>query len=74
MVGMDGWQWLIVAGGMVIVFVIMEAEKSLRNYLTYLKYDTDDQEFDEMFDSAPDHAVTQLPAEADRFGKGEATR
>ena len=52
----------------------MEAEKSLRNYLTFLKYDTDDKEFDEIFDSAPDHAVTKLPAEADRFGKGEATR
>ena len=74
MVGMDGWQWLIVAGSAAIVFVIMEAEKSLRNYLTFLKYDTDDKEFDEVFDSVPDHSVNKLPAEADRFGKGEATR
>ena len=74
MVGMDGWQWLIVACCAAVVFVIMEAEKSLRNYLTFLKYDTDDKKFDEIFDSAPGNSVNKLPAEADRFGKGEATR
>jgi hypothetical protein len=74
MVGMDGIQWAIVAGCAAAVFIIMEAEKSLRNYLTYLKYDTDDQEFDEVFDSAPEPHASKLPAEADRFGKGEATR
>lgn len=74
MVGMDGLQWAIVAGFAAAVFVVMEAEKSLRNYLTYLKYDTDDKEFDEVFDVAPEPSTTKLPAEADRFGKGEATR
>ena len=74
MVGMDWLQWVIVAGCAAVVFIVMEAEKSLRNYLTALKYDTEDKEFDEVFDSIPEPHTNKLPAEADRFGKGEATR
>lgn len=73
MVGMNGLQWGIVAGFAAAVFVIMEAEKSLRNYLTFLKYDTDDKDFDEIFDSTAVPTHNELPSEVDRFGKGEAT-
>jgi hypothetical protein len=72
MVGMKGWQWLIVAGFAAAVFAIMEAEKSVRNYLTFLKYDTDDKDFDEIFDSVAVPTHNELPPEVDRFGKGEA--
>jgi magnesium-transporting ATPase (P-type) len=68
MTGLPGKLWAIVAGLAVAVFIIMEAEKSLRNYLTYLKYDTDDKEFDELFDSHIQETPHKLPAEADHFG------
>jgi len=70
---MTGEQWLIVLICAVIVFIVMESEKAVRNYLTTLKYDTDDVEigiFDEHV--APDG--TPLPKEVDRFGRNEATR
>ena len=58
---------------MVAVFIVMEAEKCLRNYLTALKYDTGDKELG-LFDShaAPDN--TPLPPEVDRFGRNEISR
>lgn len=72
MAPMDGKQWGIVILFMVATFIIMEMEKCLRNYLTALKYDTDDQNPDEIF---PDRVVepdnTPLPDEAKRFGKNE---
>lgn len=43
MIGMDWLQWFIVAGCAAAVFVVVEAEKSVRNYLSYLKVNTDDQ-------------------------------
>jgi hypothetical protein len=43
MIGMDWLQWLIVAGCATAVFVVVEAEKSLRNYLSNIKVNTDDQ-------------------------------
>jgi hypothetical protein len=73
MIGIDWKQWLIVIGFAVAVFIVMEVEKCLRNYLTFLKYDTDDKEFDEVFDTVPEPTAHKLPAEADRFGKGEAS-
>jgi hypothetical protein len=75
MSGMDGVQWGIVVLFAVVVLIVMEAEKSFRNYLTYLKYDTDDKELDQVFDdtSKPAHEQT-LPDEIDRFGKGTAKR
>jgi hypothetical protein len=75
MASMDGFQWGIVVLFAVAVFMIMEAEKSLRNYLTFLKYDTDDKDYDEVFDGhqEPPHPK-HLPDEVDRFGKDTAAR
>lgn len=70
---MDGTQWGIVACGMAIVFLVMETEKAVRNYLTSLKYDTDDLEYG-VFDTPHQSDNTPLPAEADRFGRNEASR
>lgn len=74
MAGLNGVHWAIVAGFAVAVLIIMEAEKSLRNYLTYLKYDTDDKEFDELFDSNIAETPQKLPEEVDRFGKDVSTK
>jgi magnesium-transporting ATPase (P-type) len=65
---MDGWQWGVVALGMVIVFVVMETEKAICRYLTTLKYDTADREVDELFDAKPEIDKTPLPDEVQRFG------
>lgn len=73
MTAMDGWQWAIVAIFFVAVFIIMEFEKSVRNYLTMLKYDTDDSDYGP-FDTPPVPDNTPLPAEVDRFGRNEATK
>jgi len=45
-------QWALVAVGMLVVFLVMEAEKALRRYLTAQGADTDDRELD-YFDSPP---------------------
>ena len=71
--GMDGFQWLIVAIFMAVVFIVMEMEKALRAYLTMLKYDTDDREYG-MFDATPEPDNTPLPDEAQRFGHNELAR
>jgi len=52
MTGMDGFQWGIVVLFMVVTFIVMEAEKALRRYLTSLGEDTEDREFDPVFDDA----------------------
>ena len=44
MAPMDGLQWGIVALFMAVVFVVMEAEKAIRRYLSGLGEDTDDRE------------------------------
>ncbi|EEC43755.1 predicted protein [Phaeodactylum tricornutum CCAP 1055/1] len=75
MAGMDGPQWGIVALFMVVMLVVMEAEKAVRNYLTALKYDTDDREygiFDSEADRKPD--TTPLPDEFKRFGTNELSK
>jgi magnesium-transporting ATPase (P-type) len=53
MASMDGFQWLIVALFMVVVFVVMELEKAVRRYLSSLGEDTDDLEYDANFDAPP---------------------
>jgi len=63
---MDLLQWCIVGLFMVCTFVVMESEKSLRNYLSYLKYDTSDVEYG-CFDSIPNADTTSLPKEMVRF-------
>ena len=70
---MDGYQWGIVVLFMFVTFVVMETEKSLRNYLTARMYDTDDKEYD-IFDVLLEPDDTPLPAEVERFGRNEATR
>lgn len=54
MAPMDGKQWGIVCLFMVVTFIIMESEKSIRRYLSSLGEDTDDVEFDERFDMTPE--------------------
>eukprot|EP00549_Striatella_unipunctata_P000211 CAMPEP_0118684492 /NCGR_PEP_ID=MMETSP0800-20121206/6675_1 /TAXON_ID=210618 ORGANISM="Striatella unipunctata, Strain CCMP2910" /NCGR_SAMPLE_ID=MMETSP0800 /ASSEMBLY_ACC=CAM_ASM_000638 /LENGTH=1012 /DNA_ID=CAMNT_0006581207 /DNA_START=48 /DNA_END=3086 /DNA_ORIENTATION=- len=50
MSAMDGLQWGIVGLFMVVTFVVMETEKMIRRYLSSLGEDTDDLEFDAVFD------------------------
>lgn len=64
---MDATQWGIVALGMIIVLFVMETEKAIRNFLTELKYDTDDLEYGP-FDADTEPDNTPLPIEANRFG------
>jgi magnesium-transporting ATPase (P-type) len=54
---MDGLQWAIVAGFMVVTFIVMEAEKGIRRYLKNLGEDTDDRDFNPTFDKefVPSH-------------------
>ena len=70
---MDGKQWVIVAIASVIVFIVMEFEKCVRNFLTSMKYDTDDIEIG-IFDENVEPDKSPLPSEVDRFGRNEATR
>ena len=70
---MDGKQWGIVAMGMALVLVVMETEKAVRNYLTELKYDTDDLEYGP-FDAPPEPNSAPLPNEANRFGLNESRK
>ncbi|CAB9528779.1 Sodium/potassium-transporting ATPase subunit alpha [Seminavis robusta] len=71
MEGMDGIQWAIVVGFMVLVLFVMEAEKSLRRYLASLGEDTDDREYG-YFDEAPgEPEERELPAEVQNFGHDE---
>jgi hypothetical protein len=72
--GIDGLSWGLVAAAAVIVLVVMEFEKAVCNFLTYLKYDTADKEFDEVFDDASPPTTAFIPAEVNRFGKNEMTK
>jgi len=72
--GMDGIQWAIVIGFMVLVLLVMESEKAVRRYLASLGEDTDDRELG-YFDEAPgEPSVAQLPAAASRVGRDELRR
>jgi magnesium-transporting ATPase (P-type) len=53
MTGMDGVQWGIVILFMAVTFLTMETEKAIRRYLSSLGEDTDDLEFNELFDKKP---------------------
>lgn len=71
MEGMDWKQWMIVLGFMVVVMLVMEAEKSLRRYLASLGEDTDDREYG-YFDEVPGEPQDQeLPTAAENFGKDQ---
>jgi len=51
--GMDGLQWGLTAGVMIIVFVVMEIEKAIRRVLKSQGADTDDLNLDEPLDTKP---------------------
>jgi magnesium-transporting ATPase (P-type) len=74
MTGMDGIQWAIVVGFMVLVLLVMECEKSIRRYLASLGEDTDDREYG-YFDEAPgEPEPRELPPQASQFGNTELQR
>lgn len=73
MAGMDATQWGIVALFMVVVFISMETEKAVRNYLSSLKYDVDDKEYG-VFDASHEPDTTPLPEEVKNFGKNELNK
>jgi len=73
MAAMDGKQWALVVLGMAITLVVMEFEKSVRNYLERLKYDVDDLEYGP-FDAPLLPDITPLPKEARRFGHNESNK
>lgn len=66
---MDGVQWGIAILMMIAVFVVMEVEKCLRNYLAFLQYDVDDRDPDAFFDAEEELHMGGLPEEATRFGQ-----
>jgi magnesium-transporting ATPase (P-type) len=50
MAPMDGFQWMIVGIFMVVTFVVMEAEKTIRRRMSSSGHDTDDVGFNPSFD------------------------
>jgi magnesium-transporting ATPase (P-type) len=72
--GMAPWQWGLTILLAVGVFVTMEVEKCVRNYLTALKYDTDDLELDDYFDQVVPEPEVPLPEEVEQFGKNQLLR
>lgn len=74
MTGMKGAQWGVVVLMMAAVFIVMEVEKCVRNYLSSLKYDVDDLEPDALLDAAPQLDNSPLPDEVSRFGRNELTK
>jgi len=71
MAAMDGIQWGIVIGFMVVVLLVMESEKSIRRYLASMGEDTDDREYG-YFDEVPgEPQVRELPPQAANFGNAE---
>jgi len=68
---MTGAMWGISAIGMVITFIIMEAEKGLRRYLKAQGSDTDDLE-PSVFDRKDDRTThMHMPAGAEKIGAAE---
>ena len=53
MAPMDATQWGIVAIFTSVAYIVMEAEKAIRRYLSSLGEDTDDVEYDPNFDAVP---------------------
>merc|ERR1719445_2466374 len=61
--GMDGRQWGITFGFMVVVFLVMEAEKGFRRVLRAKGSDTDDRKysmFDDINEATEDHTGEKL--------------
>ncbi|KAI2508895.1 Cation transport ATPase [Fragilaria crotonensis] len=72
MAPMDGAMWLVTFIGMVITFLVMEAEKAFRRYLRKLGSDTDDREKDSLFDEEVVRTShLHLPKGASRLGLEE---
>ena len=72
--GMTGIQWGIVILFMVVVFVIMEFEKAVREFVADRDYYADDREeqpFDAMTEPPAD---TNVPDKVSRFGRNELPR
>jgi magnesium-transporting ATPase (P-type) len=75
MAPMDGAMWLVTFLGMVITFIVMEAEKALRRYLRTRGSDTEDRERDALFDvNVVRTTHLHLPPEAKRLGLEELKR
>ena len=69
MAPMEAAQWGIVAIFAIVVLLVMEFEKAVRNYVTELKYyEEDDTDMANPQDSTP------LPEEVKRFGQNELGR
>jgi hypothetical protein len=71
---MDWLGWVLVLFTLAIVLIITETEKAIANHLTFLKYDTADQEFDPYFDEALTTENQPLPNEVNWFGMNEMTK
>jgi magnesium-transporting ATPase (P-type) len=72
MAPMDGAMWLVTFIGMVVTFLVMEAEKAFRRYLRNLGSDTDDREKDSLFDQDVVQTThVHLPIGASRLGLEE---
>jgi magnesium-transporting ATPase (P-type) len=67
---LDWPQWIVVGIGMVVVLIVMEAEKAIAELLRSYKYMPDETEYGP-FDSPPKPDTTPLPAEVNRFGLAE---
>jgi magnesium-transporting ATPase (P-type) len=63
MSGMYAAQWVVVVIGMVIVLLVMEAEKALRRVLKAQGKDTDDIEYNPRWDALPEKVDMTLPKE-----------
>ena len=65
MAAMDARQWGIVLLFAIVVLVVMETEKAVRNYVSEKKYYEEDVDDEIIKDDTP------LPAEVKNFGKNE---
>ena len=72
MAPMDGIQWGVTFLAMLVVFLIMEAEKAVRRVLKKRGSDTDDIEMDRVFDhEIVNDGHVNLPAGASKLGLEE---
>ena len=70
MLPMDGRSWGITIFFMIIVFIVMEAEKLLRSYLKFKGADTDDRQygaFDNPTEGEKDKDAALLPKGASKL-------
>ena len=72
MAPMDGILWFVTFLGMLIVFLVMEAEKGVRRFMRSRGSDTDDREIDPVFDEmVVNDGHLHLPDGASRLGLEE---